>query len=397
MTNTLPKPTTQPKQLPKKVAIVHDFLREYGGAERVVEALHELYPEAPLFVAFADPESMGIHWQRFANWDIRQTWLSHIPFIHKIFSPLRILAPAAFHSLDLSGFDVVISSSNAYFAKAVNVKKPANHLCYCHTPPRSLYGYSTMTDWEKHKVTKFFGTLINHVCRVMDVRIADEVDVFIANSDEVRQRINKYYRRDAVVIHPPVNIPEKLSAKAEKKNGEGYFLYVNRLAFAKHPELAVQVATKLRLPLKVVGSGKILPTLQAMAGETVEFLGSVGDESLHELYAGARALLYPVEDEDFGIVPVEAMGYGVPVIAHRSGGPKETIVGLDDDRLSKNRPVTGIFFDDLTVEGLEAAVNVFIEQESQFNVTKIHTYAKRFDTPRFELEIAKVVQKTVTR
>lgn len=374
-----------------KVALVHDFLREYGGAERVVEALHELYPEAPLFVAFADPDAMGIHWQRFANWDIRQTWLRHIPLIHKIFSPLRILAPAAFRSLDLSEFDVVISSSNAYFAKAVQVQKPAQHLCYCHTPPRSLYGYSTMTDWEKNKVTKIFGTLINHVCRVMDVKMADGVDIFIANSEEVKHRISKYYRRDAVVIHPPVNIPAEVP---KKKKADGYFLYVNRLAFAKHPELAVQVATEMQLPLKVVGSGKILPELQAMAGETVEFLGSVGDEALHELYSGARALLYPVEDEDFGIVPVEAMGYGVPVIAHRSGGPKETIVGLDDLKLSASRPATGIFFEELSADGLKLAVENFISHEMDFNPEKIHNYAKSFDTPRFEKEISEIVQKS---
>lgn len=384
-----------PTAHPYKIALVHDFLREYGGAERVVEALHELFPEAPLYVAFADPQAMGIHWQRFANWDVRQTWLANFPFINKIFSPLRILAPAAFRSLDLSEYDVVISSSNAYFAKAVKVKKPAQHLCYCHTPPRSLYGYSTMTDWEKNKVTKVFGTLINHVCRVMDVRMADGVDVFIANSEEVKRRIQKFYRRNSVVIHPPVNVPEKLP---KKLTGEGYFLYVNRLAFAKHPELAVKVATQLKLRLKVVGSGKILPELQAMAGETVEFLGSVGDEALHELYSGARALLYPVEDEDFGIVPVEAMGYGVPVIAHRSGGPKETIIGLDNESKSATKqPATGIFFDDLTAAGLEKAVNTFMAKESQFDRNKIHTYAESFAKPRFEKEILKLVKATLVQ
>jgi len=377
-----------------KVALIHDFLREYGGAERVVEALHRLFPDAPLYVAFADQKAMGIHWQRFADWDIRQTWLSKVPFIHKIFSPLRILAPAAFRQLDLSEYDVVISSSNAYFAKAVRVTKPAQHLCYCHTPPRSLYGYSTMTDWEKNKVTKVFGTLINHVCRVMDVNMANGVDVFIANSQEVKQRIQKYYRREAVVVHPPVTIPSELP---NKKKGEGYFLYVNRLAFAKHPELAVQVATKLKLQLKVVGSGKILPELQAMAGETVEFLGSVGDESLHSLYSGARALLYPVEDEDFGIVPVEAMGFGVPVIAHRSGGPKETIVGLDLDKKASTQAATGIFFDDLTADGLEAAVQEFLIHERDFDAEKIHAHAKNFSEARFDKELLALVDEAAAK
>ncbi len=375
-----------------KVALVHDFLREYGGAERVVEALHQLFPDAPLYVAFTDPQAMGIHWQRFEGWDIRQTWLARVPLIKKIFSPLRIFAPAAFRSLDLSEYDVVISSSNAYFAKAVRVKKPAVHLCYCHTPPRSLYGYSTMTDWEKNKVTKVFGTLINHVCRVMDVRLADGVDVFIANSQEVRRRIQKFYRRDSVVIHPPVQVPSKLPAI--KNETEKYFLYVNRLAFAKHPELAVQVATKRKLPLKVVGSGKILPELQAMAGETVEFLGSVGDEQLDHLYTNAKALLYPVEDEDFGIVPVEAMGYGVPVIAHRSGGPQETIIGLD--QATKQHPATGIFFDALTVAGLEVAIDKFLANQQKFSRDQIHAHAETFDTARFKKEILALVKKTAS-
>lgn len=374
-----------------KVALVHDFLREYGGAERVVEALHRIYPEAPLYVAFADPKAMGIHWQRFARWNIKQSWLASVPFIDRLFSPLRILAPAAFQSFDLSEYDVVISSSNAYFAKAVKVKKPAVHLCYCHTPPRSLYGYSTMTDWEKNKVTKVFGTLINHFCRIIDVRLVDGVDQFIANSEEVRWRIQKFYRRDSVVIHPPVNVPAKLPAD-KAKPGTGYFLYVNRLAFAKHPELAVQVATKLGLPLKVVGSGKILPTLQEMAGETVEFLGSVEDEQLHQLYTGARALLYPVEDEDFGIVPVEAMGFGVPVIAHRSGGPKETIIGLDDATTSQ--PATGVFFDELTANGLENAVAKFLSVEKKFQPAKIHQHALTFGADRFAKQMTALVKQT---
>jgi len=383
----MPKRNSDPS-----VALVHDFLREYGGAERVVEALHDLFPQAPLYVAFTDPDAMGIHWQNFADWKIHETWLARIPLIKKIFSPLRLLAPAAFRSLDLSEYDVVISSSNAYFAKAVQVKKPAVHLCYCHTPPRSLYGYSTMTDWEKNKVVKVFGTVINHICRVMDVRMADGVDVFIANSQEVQKRIQKYYRRDSVVIHPPVQVPEELPARTRQQREDGYFLYVNRLAFAKHPELAVQVATKLKLPLKVVGSGKILPELQTMAGETVEFLGSVGDEQLRQLYAGARALLYPVEDEDFGIVPVEAMGYGVPVIAHRSGGPKETIIDLRN--AGKTQPATGIFFDELSEQGLERAVHTFLENEAKFDPKKIHAHARTFGEERFKREILSLVEKS---
>lgn len=369
--------STQHTQAPQKIAIVHDFLREYGGAERVVEALHELYPDAPLYVAFADKKAMGMHWQRFADWDIRQSWLSRVPFIYRLFSPLRVLAPAAFHSFDLSEYDVVISSSNAYFAKAVRVKKPAKHLCYCHTPPRALYGYSTMSDWKKNPVIRVAGTLINHVCRVMDARSAEGVDVFIANSAEVQRRIQKYYRQESVIIHPPVQVPRKLESRPRS-----YYLYVNRLAFAKHPELAVQVATALELPLKVVGTGKILPELKAMAGPTVEFLGGVSDEALHELYSGAKALLYPVEDEDFGIVPIEAMGHGVPVVAHRSGGPMETIID----------GMTGVFFDELSVNGLSAAVKKL--QTLSLEPAAIHKHAQQFTEQVFREKISTLVNTT---
>jgi len=365
-----------------KVAIVHDFLREYGGAERVVEALHEIFPQAPLYVAFADPVALGIHWQKFAQWDIKQSWLAKVPFHEKLFSPMRIFAPAAFKRFDLAGYDVVISSSNAYFAKAVQVKKPTLHICYCHTPPRALYGYSTMTNWKKNPVIKVAGTLINHVCRVMDVHAAQGVDLFIANSKEVKKRIQKFYRRESMIIHPPVDVP----TQAPKRQTGQYFLYVNRLAFAKHPELAVAVATELNLPLKVVGSGKVLPTLQQHAGPTVEFLGSVSDQTLHQLYEGARALLYPVEDEDFGIVPVEAMGHGVPVIAHRSGGPLETITDQ-----------TGIFFDDLTVAGLKAAVKLFIKNEKKFQAQQIYLHAKTFSKSEFQRKVVELVTSSVAQ
>lgn len=353
-----------------RVALAHDYLFDYGGAERVLEALHELFPQAPVFVAFKDEKKLGIHWENFKTWDIRESWLTKIPFYKKLFSPLRIWAANYFEAFDLSEFDLVISSSNAYLAKAVKVRADAVHVCYCHTPPRALYGYSAMSDWQSRRVTRFFGTLINHYLRVVDYHIAQRVNYFIANSQETARRIKKFYRRDSTVIYPPVTIPDHI-AKSKTKNQDGYFLYVNRLALAKHPELAVQACTQLELPLKVVGSGKMLETLKAMAGPTVEFMGAVTDDELHDLYAGAKALLYPVEDEDFGIVPVEAMGHGVPVIAHRSGGPRETVVEGE----------TGLFFDDLTVEGLSTAIQK--AQKKAFSPSQIHTYAQQFSTKHF--------------
>lgn len=370
-----------------KIALVHDYLREYGGAERVLEALHELYPEAPVFVAFTDSKAMGRHWQRFADWDIRQTWLAHIPGIKKVFSPLRILAPRAFATLDLSEFDIVISSTNAYMAKAVRVPN-GKHICYCHTPPRSLYGYSTMSDWKKQWWIRLPGELINHVMRVYDFQTAQDVDVFIANSRETARRIKKFYRRDSSIIFPPVHIPhketelKKMSKIKVSNNKDSYYLYVNRLAYAKHPEIAVQACSQLNLPLKVVGSGPMLEQLKEQAGASITFLGSVSDQELHELYAGAKALLYPVEDEDFGMVPVEAMGHGVPVIAHASGGPLETIT----DKKS------GLFFEELSVAGLVKAIKLF--STLSFNSQEVRAQAQKYSQTEFAKRIVNVVQTT---
>ncbi len=394
-----------------KIALIHDYLREYGGAERVMEALHELYPDAPVYVAFLDWQALGSQAARFKSWDIRTTWMSKIPFITWLYSPLRIIADRAFASLDLSSYDVVISSSNAYFAKAVRVPNGV-HICYCHTPPRSLYGYSTMTNWRANPVTKFFGTIINHFCRIIDFNVSQKVDQFISNSKETARRISKFYRRDSIVIYPPVELPEVGAAKFgvtgrqelvepkrdrqlvdEQMHGEQhqddqvgkYYLYVNRLSFSKHPELAVAVANKLGFPLKVAGVGSMFEVLKQAAGASVEILGSVSDVELSRLYAGARALIYPVEDEDFGIVPVEAMQRGIPVIAHRSGGPKETII---DGK-------TGVFFDDLSEAGLVAAIQKF--EASKFDHATIKEQGQKFSKEVFQKQIGELVKSKLLK
>lgn len=367
---------TQTSQQPLRIAIAHDYLCEYGGAERVLEALHELFPTAPVYVAFADPDAMGVHWQRFADWDIRQSWLTRLPAYKKLFSPYRVFAPQFFSRFDLSEYDLVISSSNAYFAKAVRVPN-GKHICYCHTPPRALYGYTTLSDWQRQPLVGFFGRLLNHYLRVVDYKIAQKVDVFIANSEETRRRIAKFYRREARVIHPPVDVsleqPQRLSTTQHEV---GYYLYVNRLALAKHPEMAVEACAKHQLPLKVVGQGKMLPQLKQLAARyqarKIDFLGGVDDEELSELYRGARALLYPVEDEDFGMVPVEAMGHGVPVIAHASGGPLETVVDGQ----------TGVLFDELSTAGLLAAIERF--EKLHFSPKAIHGFAQQFNRQQFQ-------------
>jgi len=338
-----------------------------------------MYPEAPVYTAFYDQKSLGVHASRFADWDIRETWLSKIPGFKKLHSPLRFLAPWAFSSLDLSAYDLVISSSNAYFAKAVRVIN-GKHICYCHTPPRVLYGYSAMSDWKSNPLMRVAGYFLNHFMRIIDVKVSrNNVDKFIANSQETAGRITKFYRRESIVIYPPVDLNGSDKKTLVEPKDRKYFLYVNRLALAKHPELAVSVCTKLNLPLKVVGTGKMLSQLQAMAGPSVEFLGAVDDIKLAELYAGAKALLYPVEYEDFGIVPVEAMLYGTPVIAHNSGGPKETV---------KNDK-TGILFNELNEAGLEEGIKHFELQN--FSPVAIRVWAEKFSKAVFQSKIRDLV------
>lgn len=368
-----------------KIALAHDYLSEYGGAERVLEALHDLFPTAPVYVSFADPQALGAHWQRFASWDIRQSWLTKLPFYKKLFSPYRAFAPQFFSSFDLSAFDLVISSSNAYFAKAVRVPN-GRHVCYCHTPPRSLYGYTTLSDWKSKPIIGFFGQLLNHYLRVVDYQVSQRVDTFVANSAETQRRIAKFYRKNSVVIYPPVVVPAVAPTALRANHGEtGYFLYVNRLALAKHPEIAVEACARMGVPLKVVGQGKMLPVLKKIAANysahQIEFLGGVGDEKLAELYAGARALLYPVEYEDFGMVPVEAMGHGVPVIAHASGGPLETVIDGH----------TGVLFDDLNVAGLQQAIEKF--QKLSFSPKAIHSHATQFNVEQFQRKIINLVSE----
>ncbi len=361
-----------------KIALVHDYLREYGGAERVLEALHKIFPQAPVYVAFKDDQSLGQQAQRFADWEIRETWLSKIPLFNKLYSPLRILAAPAFRKLDLNEFDVVISSSNAYLSKAVKVPN-GFHICYCHTPPRAMYGYSSMSNWKKNPIIKFFGNIINHFMRIVDFNASRKVDFFLANSRVTQKRIKKFYKMDSTVINPPIKVPS-LRPRAQNRD---YYLYVNRLCLQKHPELAVKAFNELGLPLKIAGTGELLPDLRLMAQDNIDILGSVTDQKLEELYTHAKALIYPVEDEDFGMIPVEAMGYGVPILAHRSGGPTETIISGK----------TGLFFDKLNVDCVLKCVKKF--QNMQFDSDFIHQHALAYNEDIFKEKIVRFINQNI--
>ncbi|MEK7079388.1 MAG: glycosyltransferase [Patescibacteria group bacterium] len=310
-----------------KIAIVHDQLREFGGAERVLVALKEIYPQADVFTSTFDLNSLGEHKEIVKHWTVHVSWFGKIPLINRLYSPLRFLTPLIWESFDFSKYDLVISSTGSWMCKGIITKKPTIHISYIHHPPRYLYGYETAIEWQKHLIIKIYGVFLNHFLRLWDYEASQKPDHLITNSIETQKRITKFYRRDSTVIYPPVDIPSQFVISNEVRNlaKRNYFITVSRLARAKHVDLLIKAANKYKFNLKIVGVGRDMRYLQSIAGKTVEFLGNVSDKKLEELYENAKAFLFASVDEEFGIAPVEAMGHGLPVIAYASGGLIETV------------------------------------------------------------------------
>ncbi|MCL5113904.1 MAG: glycosyltransferase [Patescibacteria group bacterium] len=366
-----------------KVALVHDYIKEYGGAERVLESLHEIWPDAPIFTSVYLPEFLGPHRQRFKDWNIKTSIFQFLPFKAKLISPMRIFAPFIFKGFNFSDFDVVIVSATGAYAPNLINKKSALHICYCHTPPRYLYGYATAREWKKNIIFRVFGELVNHFLRLVDFKSSQNVDFFIANSKNVAERIKKFYKRNATVIYPPVGIVGAEVAPPGRGSPRSYFLAGGRLARPKHIGLIIETFVKLKLPLKIFGRGfaGYELELKSKANSKIEFLGEVSDSEKLELMRNAKAFIFASIDEDFGITPVEAMSVGVPVIAYKSGGVVESV--LDGK--------TGIFFDNLTAESLLKAIerfsNIAIKPEDCIN------QARKFSKERFKKEIKSFVNK----
>jgi glycosyltransferase involved in cell wall biosynthesis len=361
-----------------KIAVVHDYLREYGGAERVLEVIHEIWPDAPLYTSFVDWKGLGDHARRFSSWDIRTSWVQHNPVVKQFHSPLRFLAPRIWESFDLSGYDIVISSSGWFMCRGVKTGK-ALHICYIHHPPRNLYGYATGSTLQQYWPVRVYASGINFFLRHYDYETAQRVNYFIANSYETARRVRKFYRRESRVIYPPIEIGKH---KTKSENSATYYLSVGRLAYAKRVDVAIQACNNLKLPLKIVGMGKEMEDLKTLAGPTVEFLGSVSDEELDTLYAGAKALIFCALDEDFGMVPVEAMGHGVPVIALSQGGVKETVI----------HNTTGMLFDIPEVESLVQVLQAFERQKRDWSDACV-IQAKKFSKERFMKDLKDFVEE----
>ncbi len=352
-----------------KVALVHDFLNQYGGAERVLGVIHEMFPETPIYTLLYDPAKMR---GKFARADIRPSFLQRFPkFLKKRPKWLLPFLPTAPETFNLRDFDLVISSSSAW-SKGVIVKPKTIHISYCHSPMRYAW------DWnEKYLDEQGLGSkrkllarmLLNYI-RMWDKAAADRPDFFIANSEYTRKRIKKYYGLESVVVYPPGNAGNRgnLGDRGE------YFLIVSRLSPYKKIDVAVEAMNKLDLPLVVIGEGdpKYVKYLEKIAGPKTKFLGWKSDKEVKKYFAGCRAFLFPGED-DFGIAPVEAMSFGKPVIALRRGGAMETVVEGE----------TGEFFDEPVIEVLADAIRRFRQNEEKYDPEKICAQAEKFSKEKF--------------
>ncbi len=357
-----------------KVALVHDYLNQMGGAERVVMAFHEIFPDAPVYTSIYDPQRVD---PAFQQMDIRTSFMQKLPMVTKHHQPYLPFYPFAMEKLDLRGYDLVLSSSSA-FGKGVITRPETMHICYCHTPMRWCWNYDEYVEREQlgamaRRVLPFLITGL----RTWDQASAMRVDHFIANSPVVAERIRKYYRREAVVIPPPVEADRFPFDPTIVP--EDYFLVLSRLIPYKRIDLAIQACNLLQLPLVIIGGGRDLERLQKMAGPTIRFMGRLSDEEVIHYYTHCRAFLFPGE-EDFGITPLEAQAAGRPVIAYGAGGALASIVD----------GVTGTFFHEQTAESLAAALASF--DERQFNPQSIRNHALEFDKPRFHRRIQQFIE-----
>jgi len=362
-----------------KIAIVHDYLNQYGGAERVIEVLHEIFPEAPIYTSVYLPDNLP---DSFKQMDIRTTFMQGFPFIDKLYKKYLMFYPFAMRSLNVKKYDLIISSSSS-FAKGVKKGKNALHVCYCYTPTRFIWYYNFYVKNEKfNRITSLLLPLFIRFLKRWDLKVIKGIDKFIAISKNIQKKIKVCYDRDSVVIYPPVDLSKFNILDSIDENKGYYFLIVSRLNSYKSLDLVVKAINKLSLNLKIIGTGPYRQELERMAkgNEKIEFLGKVSDEELEKYYAGCRALIFPGE-EDFGISPLEAQASGRPVIAFAKGGALETIINGE----------TGLFFKEGNENSLKEAINYFIKIENKFESSKIRAHALKFDKEIFKSNFKKYI------
>jgi len=359
-----------------KVALVHDYLNQYGGAERVLEELHALFPNAPVYTSMYWPEKMS---PTIRGLDVRTSFMQRLPMVTRNHQPFLLLYPLAFEGFDLSEFDVVISNSSA-FCKGVVTPPGTLHICYCLTPMRWVWNYHAYVDRERlgWMARMVLPAAISQL-RAWDVATAQNVDRFLAISRTVSSRVRKFYRRDSTVIYPPVNCDAFALPPARV---EDYYLVVARLMPYKRIDLAVDAFTRLGIPLKVVGRGRDESELRARAGRNVEFVGNISDTELKQLYAHCRGYVFPGE-EDFGIAPLEANASGRPVIAYAGGGALDTVVDGQ----------TGVLFERQQVDCLIGAIRR--AEDTAWDSTELRRHARTFDRQVFRDQLLAFVGESV--
>ncbi len=365
-----------------RVAIVFEWLQQFGGVERVVAGMRELFPDADLFALVYDPD--GLTQTPFAGATVNTSFIQRLPLAAKKYRSYLPLMPLAVEQFDLRPYDLVLSSSHTV-SKGVLTSADQLHISYTHTPVRyawDLYQDYLQTCGLKRGLVGGLTRLVLHYLRIWDSVAADRVDAYLANSANVARRIEKTYRRPARTIYPPVDV-DRYRYDLPRKD---FFVSVSRLVPYKRLDLVVQAFTRMQKPLVVIGDGPERERLQGMAGPNVRFLGNQPDESVVDHLQRARGFVFAAH-EDFGISPVEAQAAGCPVIAHGRGGALETIVGWP------NPGATGTLFDAQTVEDLEAAVTLFEANRDGFDPRDCRRNAERFDSRRFQRELYNVVEE----
>ena len=359
-----------------KVALVYDRVNQFGGAERVLLALHQIYPHAPLYTA--------VYNRQTAKWadvfDIKTTFLQHFPYFRTHHQLLPLLTPMAFAKLDLSNFDVIISVSSAE-AKFVTKNSNQLHVCYCLTPTRYLWSHRRF--YQRQGIFGFILKLFSSHLRRLDFKAATKVDHFIAISTQVQKRLKAYYHRPSLLIYPPVNT-QAPSPKAETTGLKDFYLAVSRLVEYKRLDLAIKACNQLKRHLVIVGTGPLLAKLKKIAGPTINFGGQLTDSQLSSYYKNCRALIFATND-DFGIVPVEAQAHGKPVIALAKGGALETVISGK----------TGVFFDQPTQASLVKAILKLekLQKQAKIKASDCRQNAQKFDQSIFKNQFKNTIEK----
>jgi glycosyltransferase involved in cell wall biosynthesis len=355
-----------------KVALVHDYLNQYGGAEKTLEKIMELFPDAPIYTGILDLQKLPEIFKK------RKIITPKMNQLFKRFPKLfTFLMSKRFEGFDLSDFDLIISDGTAW-AKSVITTSDQLHISYIHTPPRFLYKYSTESNLRKNPLLKPLFLYLDFHLRIWDFAASKRPDFLLCNSIEVLKRIKKFYKRDAVVIYPPVETSEYKNNKIED-----YYVISGRLSSYKNFDLVIELFNTINKKLVVIGTGIEEKNLKKMAHKNIQFVGKVSNEDLHGILSKAKGYIFPVKEEDFGIAPVEALSHGVPVLAHRSGGPLESIIENED----------GLFFDEINLQSISEK---FIEFDKKiesnfFNRKEIARRAKRFDQKVFVKEFSEFV------